>query len=117
MFPKLVLMLVPLCAGLTTPPLRVAPPTVPTAQQMAFRASVDHAPESQQTIALFPSEESAATTQLLAADAEARTPEEDAEAKGRGRLILGVIVANSIFWQYVLPVFKGQPTSTGRKKK
>ena len=66
---------------------------------------------------VFPSESMATMTPTLLADVEQRTPEEDIEAKGRGRIILGVIVANSIFWQYVLPIFKGQPTSTGRKKK
>ena len=39
------------------------------------------------------------------------------DGKVKGRLIFGVIVANSIFWQYLLPLVKGQPTSTGRKKK
>ena len=51
----------------------------------------------------------------LLSDSDVAVSEDD--GKSRGRIILGVIVANSLFWQYILPIFKGQPTSTGRKKK
>ena len=68
---------------------------------------------------LFPQDRMAVSSMLLADDDDVtRTDDEDAAAaKARAELIFGVIVANSIFWQYILPVFKGQPTSDGRKKK
>ena len=98
--------------GLVLPP----PVNFPSAQlssPMVQQFTLPHARQVDRSTILFPSE---SVTTLLA-DTVARTPEEEAEAKGRAPLILGVIVANSIFWQYVLPFFKGQPTSTGRKKK
>ena len=101
------LLLVPL--GLLVSPMHQHTPAVMRPQQIVSRAAQPVIPLSR-AASVFPSE-SVATTYLIA-DA----PEEDADAKGKGRLIFGVIVANSIFWQYILPIFKGQPTATGRKK-
>ena len=102
--------------GLVVPP-PVQFPSAQLSSPMVQQFTLPHARQVDRSTILFPSESVTMMPTTLLADTVARTPEEEAEAKGRAPLILGVIVANSIFWQYVLPFFKGQPTSTGRKKK
>lgn len=96
------------CALLVPTPVMQSVPALPTTRIASTNVLQDRLPSA--PAALFPCEST-----LLADDAI--VSDEDNDGKSRGRLILGVIVANSIFWQYVLPIFKGQPTSTGRKKK
>ena len=107
----LALLSLPLCALLIpTTPLATPPAAVQMARSANLATVVDL--PSNRPSAVFPS---AVFPSVLLADSDVAVSEDD--GKSRGRIILGVIVANSIFWQYILPIFKGQPTSTGRKKK
>ena len=66
--------------------------------------------------AIFPREWSPPATTLVS-EAEGGAEQLDdgsAEAKQRGRLILAVIVCNSVFWQYVLPTLKGEENALGK---
>ena len=101
--------------GLLVSPVPQHMPAVMRQHHVVPRAAQPLSP-SNRAGGIFPCDTVPTTSTLLAADVE-QTPAEEADGKSRGRLILGVIVANSIFWQYILPIFKGQPTSTGRKKK
>ena len=42
------------------------------------------------------------------------TPEDPDEGRLRGRIILALIVCNSIFWQYLLPTLKGEEHALGK---
>ena len=67
-------------------------------------------------LGIFPSEWSPPATTLVS-EAEVGAEQLDdgsAEAKQKGRLILGVIVCNSIFWQYLLPTLKGEENVLGK---
>ena len=103
----------PLCGSLLVPMVqqRTPLPVVPTAQQRAPRAATHDVQLQDSAGVLFP------TTGFIADAAANDATDEEMEGKARGRIILGVIVANSVFWQYLLPLIKGQPTSTGRKKR
>lgn len=95
-------------AALSQVPAVIAAPEPPAAQAAA---SVRAAPVGSTPIALFPPDRGSSVT-LAAMDVEARsydTQEDEQEAKQRARLIFGVIVANSVFWQYLLPLVRGPP--------
>ena len=112
----LALLSLPLCALLIpTTPLATPPAAVQMTRSANLATVVDlplNRPSAVFPSAVFPS---AVFPSVLLADSDVAVSEDD--GKSRGRIILGVIVANSLFWQYILPIFKGQPTSTGRKKK
>ena len=112
----LALLSLPLCALLIpTTPLATPPAAVQMTRSANLATVVDlplNRPSAVFPSAIFPS---AVFPSVLLADSDVAVSEDD--GKSRGRIILGVIVANSLFWQYILPIFKGQPTSTGRKKK
>ena len=117
----LALLSLPLCALLIpTTPLATPPAAVQMTRSANLATVVDlplNRPSAVFPSAVFPSAvfPSAVFPSVLLADSDVAVSEDD--GKSRGRIILGVIVANSLFWQYILPIFKGQPTSTGRKKK
>ena len=98
-------LLPPLCSGLVTSPsvpalavhrAPIAAPCNPTSSSNVFLGD---------SWAPLPSSLLATPENV---DSDTLTPAERAEAKTRGRLFLGLIVANSIFWQYLLPTLRGE---------
>ena len=98
------LVLAPPASALVTPAVSISHCTHP--------AAVPH-----ENSVVFPGDTRApAASLLLAKESDAITPDDEAtaDAKLRGRLIFGLIVANSVFWQYLRPTLRGEENALSK---
>ena len=113
------IMLPCLCVGMLVPPALPTAARV-AAARVAAAPSVHVSPSAHATV--FPAcrspslSPSILLSRFSPEEVEARvlTPEEEAEAKTRGRIVFGVIVANSIFWQYLRPTLRGEENALSK---
>ena len=104
-----------------------APPAPVGVSHAASLLYAHHAPAHQQ-ISIFPAHQHSSIfphevpsegwspiTLMIAEDPEQlAAPEDPGVGKSRGRIILALIVCNSIFWQYLYPTLKGEENALGK---